>query len=106
MSKNNDDDGGVIRPSTPLQYLLPAARVGLYVYRALAAAEDFELSTGRDDSDGKRITATREALDGILLNPPHSCDPRILPYRGGIPTSYRPYWANWSSRGRRWRSGG
>lgn len=63
-----------IRPSAPLQYLLPAARVGVYVYRALALVENLQQSrTILDES-------TIIALDNILLYPPSfilSIDPTV-----------------------------
>ena len=66
MGVSEDDGGGIIRPSAPLRYLLPAARVGVYVHRALAAAEDFARSEGKAADDN---VAAKEALEGILLNP-------------------------------------
>ncbi|KAL3775252.1 hypothetical protein ACHAW5_003680 [Stephanodiscus triporus] len=86
------DDGEIVRPSAPLEYLLPAARVGVYVHRALAVAEDLRRSssggtTRAEDGDWKDdddATKTKRALlEGILLGPPSfvtSSDP--IPTRG------------------------
>ncbi len=74
-SEDEGGGGGTIRPSAPLRYLLPAARVGVHVHRALAAAEELVRSEGRAaDGDGDADVAgararARALLGGILLNP-------------------------------------
>ena len=71
MGVSEDDGGGVTRPSAPLRYLLPAARVGVYVHRALAAAEELARSEGRAAGGDDAAMA----LGGILLNPPRFVGP-------------------------------
>lgn len=80
MGVSKDGGGGgnggsseVIRPSAPLEYLLPAARVGVYVYLALALAEQLaEQSTKSEETIAK--------LDALLLAPPsfvRATDPTV-----------------------------
>jgi hypothetical protein len=91
--------GGVTRPSASLQYLLPAARVGLFVYRTLAIAEEVQLQQRNErimtkDSNGttggKKEDGYMQKLDELLLSPPAfvtSSDPTVSrsdPY-GSLP---------------------
>jgi hypothetical protein len=57
----------VTRPSAPLQYLLPAARVGLYVYQTLAAAEEVQR---RRNAGIKTDDVALQKLDKLLLSSP------------------------------------
>lgn len=58
----------VTKPSAPLEYLLPAARVGVYIYQALALAEELsQLKSKVDNSD-----ATIQRLDNLLVTSPPS----------------------------------
>lgn len=74
-----DTSKTIIHPSAPLQYLLPAARVGIYVYQALSLVEDLQ----RSISTNKAFIldeSTTNALDTILLYPPSfilSTDPTV-----------------------------
>ena len=76
---NIDSSKTIIRPSAPLQYLLPAARVGIYVYRTLSLVEDLQ----RRSTTNKAVIlneSTINALDNILLYPPSfilSTDPTV-----------------------------
>lgn len=60
-------NGAATRPSAPLPYLLPAARVGLYVYQTLAAAE--EVSQQQKNADNKNADAAMKKLDELLSSP-------------------------------------
>ena len=76
VSSKYNIDSSAIRPSAPLQYLLPAARVGVYVYRALALVENLQQSR----STNKLDESATIALDNILLYPPSfilSTDPTV-----------------------------
>jgi hypothetical protein len=67
-SRDAEKNGPATRPSAPLPYLLPAARVGLYVYQTLAAAEDVQRRNNNADSkndDG----IMQKKLDELLSSP-------------------------------------
>ncbi len=59
------------RPSAPLQYLLPAARVGLYVYQTLTAAEEgqnrLRINEGGKNEDNVVLL---QKLGELLSSPP------------------------------------
>lgn len=79
VSSKYNIDSSAIRPSAPLQYLLPAARVGVYVYRALALVENLQQSRSTNKASILDESATI-ALDNILLYPPSfilSTDPTV-----------------------------
>ena len=64
-------------PSAPLEYLLPAARVGIYIYQALAIAEDLarlqqslKVSSNENANEQKIAANDIAKLDAILLSPP------------------------------------
>jgi len=62
-------------PSAPLKYLLPAARVGVYVYQTLAVAEELENSSNKSPE-----AEVMQRLDNLLLFPPSfitSSDPTV-----------------------------
>jgi len=59
-------DGTSTRPSAPLEYLLPATRVGIYIYQTLAAAEDIERLQKSEDH-------TSEKKSRCVLNARFSC---------------------------------
>ena len=65
------DDGSSSQPRADLEYLLPAARVGVYVYQTLAIAEQFSASKSEE---------TIQKLENLLLSPPsfiESKDPKV-----------------------------
>lgn len=70
---------GDSRPAAPLEYLLPAARVGIYIYQALAIAEDLvrlqqvlEASSNANANTNEMKMAANDIakLDAMLLSPP------------------------------------
>lgn len=64
-------------PSAPLEYLLPAARVGVYVYQTLAVAEELENSSNKSQPEAEEVM---QRLDNLLLFPPSfitSSDPTV-----------------------------
>mmetsp|Transcript_40130 Transcript_40130/g.45840 ORF Transcript_40130/g.45840 Transcript_40130/m.45840 type:complete len:436 (+) Transcript_40130:3-1310(+) len=66
---------GDSRPSASLEYLLPAARVGIYIYQALAIAEDLVLSTAINTTNTEAnpdIGTDIAKLDTMLLSSPPS----------------------------------
>jgi len=72
----NDKSDETVKPSAPLEYLFPAARVGIYIYQTLSLAE--ELS--RLKSDGKDKGVTASLLDNMLLSKPaflQDADPSV-----------------------------
>lgn len=75
VSKDGKSDE-TVRPSAPLEYLFPAARVGIYIYQTLSLAE--ELS--RLKSNGKDKGVTVGLLDNMLLSKPsflQDADPSV-----------------------------
>ncbi|KAL9186489.1 hypothetical protein ACHAXT_005727 [Thalassiosira profunda] len=69
------------RPSAPLEYLLPAARVGTHIYQSLAYAEQLSRLMGEtgEDAKQKRDDAI-EKLEHLLLRPPafvRATDPSV-----------------------------
>jgi len=56
------EDGSSSQPRADLEYLLPAARVGLYVYQTLAIAEQLNSASKSEEIIQK--------LDNLLLSPP------------------------------------
>lgn len=78
---SSNSGGGEIRPSAPLEYLLPAARVGFYIYQALAITEEIaQLQKTGDGSDKTKTEAKIEILDHLLQTPPsfiQSNDPTV-----------------------------
>jgi len=73
---NGDGDSGTTTtpalPSAPLEYLLPAARVGVYIYQTLALAEDLSqlLSNNNNNSNegdaNNEKTATRKKKEATI----------------------------------------
>ncbi|KAL3779808.1 hypothetical protein HJC23_004742 [Cyclotella cryptica] len=85
-----EDGREITRPSAPLEYLLPAARVGVYIYQTLAVAEDLAQCTASSESKAdSRIQMKKliEQLDDLFINPPSfvkSNDPAVTrgdPYK-------------------------
>ena len=76
------------RPSAPLEYLLPAARVGTYIYQLLAIAETLDRTTKATD---KGATNLLVQLDRMFLSPPsfvQMVDPKVSrgdPYDNKLP---------------------
>ncbi|EJK76819.1 hypothetical protein THAOC_01396 [Thalassiosira oceanica] len=65
-----------VKPSAPLEFLLPAARVGIYIYQTLSLAEDLN----RLIRDGKDKGVTVGLLDNMLLTQPsflQEADPTV-----------------------------
>ena len=63
-------DGTSTRPSAPLEYLLPATRVGIYIYQTLAAAEDVARLQKSEDYTSEKIRDAFSKLDSLVLSPP------------------------------------
>lgn len=71
IDTSNDIRSDVSRPSAPLRYLLPAARVGLYVYQTLAAAEEIQQRWNANNDDGKKENhVILQKLDELLVSSP------------------------------------
>ena len=76
-------DGKLSRPYAPVEFLVPAARVGLYIYETFAVAE--EITKLQQKSDGGKDSATNmqnlwAKLDRLILSPPSfikSTDPKV-----------------------------
>mmetsp|Transcript_37370 Transcript_37370/g.78810 ORF Transcript_37370/g.78810 Transcript_37370/m.78810 type:complete len:321 (+) Transcript_37370:126-1088(+) len=78
VAKDGSSSDAVIRPSAPLEYLLPAARVGVYLYQTTAMAED--LAELIKDGERTKIDATIQTLDNLLVTSPSfiaSKDPTV-----------------------------
>jgi hypothetical protein len=54
------------RPSAPIEYLLPAARVGIYVYKTLSVAESLASANIGNDA----IQSKLDELESLLIHPP------------------------------------
>ncbi|KAL7470308.1 hypothetical protein ACHAXS_010532 [Conticribra weissflogii] len=81
MGPSSKDGGNqVTRPSAPIEYLLPATRVGVYIYQLVALTEELEALT---QQPAQRSKATPDAttttpskskiikkLDDLFSNPP------------------------------------
>jgi hypothetical protein len=66
---------GESRPSAPLEYLLPAARVGIYIYHLFSITEELTKlqQTSSSSSNGDSTTNINDIiakLDSLLLSPP------------------------------------
>ena len=68
-------DGTSTRPSAPLEYLLPATRVGIYIYQTLAAAEDFARLQKSEDRTSEKNRDAFSTLDYLVLSPPRFIKP-------------------------------
>ena len=87
-------DGKLTRPSAPVEYLVPSARVGVYLYETIGVAEDIaklqQKSDGSEDSTAK-IQSLLTKLDALILSPPifiKSTDPKVSrsdAYGGALP---------------------
>jgi len=81
------------RPTAPIEYLVPAARVGFYIHQALAIVEDIAqlANSSKDDERQKRIDDNIAKLDILFAKPPSfikSSDPSVNrrdPYTNSIP---------------------
>ena len=85
-------DGTSTRPSAPLEYLLPATRVGIYIYQTLAAAEDIARLQKSGDHTSEKNQDAFSTLDSLVLSPPRFIKPddRTIPKcRGGMHTKPR-----------------
>jgi len=72
MGTPKEDDSSSIQPRADLEYLLPAARVGVYVYQTLAIAEQLNSASKSEE--------TIQKLENLLLSPPsfiESKDPSV-----------------------------
>ena len=87
-SSSNDGDNAVARPSAPIEFLLPATRVGLYIYQLLGMAE--ELAQIKKDKSRLSKTAVAhhqkeseliEQIEKLLVSSPptfiKSTDPTV-----------------------------
>ena len=73
IGSTSEDAREITRPSAPLEYLLPAARVGVYIYQTLAVAEDLAQSTSNSEAKDGRTVQTKkliDLLDDLFRNPP------------------------------------
>mmetsp|Transcript_17673 Transcript_17673/g.37203 ORF Transcript_17673/g.37203 Transcript_17673/m.37203 type:complete len:354 (+) Transcript_17673:112-1173(+) len=80
MGPSSKDGGNQItRPSAPIEYLLPATRVGVYIYQLLALTEELDALTQQTaqneaTADANKTTPsknkTRRKLDDLFTNPP------------------------------------
>ena len=63
---------GESRPSAPLEYLLPAARVGIYIYQLLSITEELTKlqQASSSSSNGNSSNDMIAKLDDLLLSPP------------------------------------
>jgi len=74
---SNDDDGRN-RPSAPIEFLLPATRVGLYIYQLLSIAEELAQLKKKDSraSSSSNPSAAESSLiarlDNLLVSSPPS----------------------------------
>ena len=77
-------DGKLLtRPSAPVEFLVPATRVGVYIYNTLSVAE--EIAKLQQKSDGSEDPAANlqtlwAKLDRLILSPPSfikSADPKV-----------------------------
>ena len=71
MGVSTSNNSEKTRPSAPLEYLLPATRVGMYIYQTLAVAEELD----KTKSD-KAI----QKLENLLISPPSfitASDPKV-----------------------------
>jgi hypothetical protein len=78
LTTTNGVKDAISRPSAPIEYLLPAARVGVYIYTCVNLAEAI---AAKEKEDG--LLAKLDELENLLVNPPSfvkSSDPR--PTRG------------------------
>jgi len=73
------DPSGASRPSAPLEYLLPAARVGIYIYQLLSIAEELakiqqtfsnENNNANTKAAEQEVAAIVAKLDTLILSPP------------------------------------
>jgi hypothetical protein len=86
----NNDDNKEIRPAASLEYLLPAARVGVYVYQVLALAEELAKlqASSSSQATSAKLNETIQELDNLLVSSPptfiKSTDPKVTrgdPYK-------------------------
>ncbi|KAL7459051.1 hypothetical protein ACHAWC_010726 [Mediolabrus comicus] len=97
-SSSNDGDNAVARPSAPIEFLLPATRVGLYIYQLLGMAEELaqiKKDKSRLSSPSNAHQKESELIDRIekllVSSPPtfiKSTDPTVTrrdPYNNKLP---------------------
>lgn len=91
MGIAKDGSSSATRPSAPLEYLLPAARVGVYIYQTIAIAEEpAQLKGGEEDAEQKTEATAIQMLDNLLVTPPsfiNSTDPTVT---RGDPYNFPP----------------
>ena len=68
-------DGTSTRPSAPLEYLLPATRVGIYIYQTLSAAEGIARLQKSEDRTSEKNRDAFSTLDSLVLSPPRFIKP-------------------------------
>ena len=82
---NNNNNGGDLslalpmgpegesKPSAPIEYLLPAARVGVYIYQLFAFTQELaklQVQQTSSDSNGNTQNDLIAKLDALLVSPP------------------------------------
>lgn len=76
-------DGKLSRPSAPLEYLVPATRVGVYVYNTLSVAEEIvklQKESDRSEDSAAKMQYSWAKLDALILSPPpfiKPTDPKV-----------------------------
>jgi hypothetical protein len=82
-----DGDQSISIPSASIEYLLPAARVGVYIYKTLAVAESLAQLNNKNDVES---TKNLEVLESLLLHPPSFIKPTDPTVTRGDPYSLPP----------------
>lgn len=86
-AKEDAEKNVTTRPSAPtIEYLLPAARVGVYIYTCLSIAQS--LASG--DRTNESYIQTLEQLDNLLINPPSFIRPSDPTVTRGDPYKLPP----------------
>ena len=86
MGIAKDGSSGSVRPSAPLEYLLPATRVGVYIYQMLAAAEELSQLKSSDQN----TESTVQKLENLLLTTPTFINPNDPNVNRGDPYTLPP----------------
>jgi len=69
---SSDDNTMKARPSAPIEFLVPATRVGLYIYQLLSTAEELAQLKKDDSTQSSSPSSSSfiEKLDNLLLSSP------------------------------------
>ena len=73
MGANNNNSNSKSRPSADIQYLVPATRVGVYIYQLLSIAE--QLSQSNSNGINNKEEDLLQQFDTLLLSPPSFITP-------------------------------